>query len=216
MPATRLALDFDSFEDYLASRLSHTMRKNLRRKFRTVAATSPLHLEVTNDLGECVDEALALYEQVFQRSKLQFEHLTKTFLQQLAARMPERVRFFLWRQDGRLVAFSLCLVHEGVIYDEYLGLDYRVALDLHLYFVTFRDIVTWALAQGLTAYHSTPLNYEPKLRLGFDLQPLDLYFALTSPLLHRLARPLLSRMSPTHADPVLSHFANARDIDPTA
>jgi hypothetical protein len=212
MPATRIPLDFASFDEYLARRLSHAMRKNLRRKFKTAALAAPLQMTVTNDLGADVDEALALYEQVFDRSKLRFERLTREFLQQLATRMPERVRFFLWRQEGRLVAFSLCLVHDGVLYDEYLGLDYAVALELHLYFITFRDVLTWALAQGLTAYHSTPLNYEPKLHLGFDLLPLDLYFGLPWPGLNRLARPFLSRMSPTRAEPVLGRFGNAGDM----
>lgn len=213
MPATHLPLDFASFDDYLARRLSHAMRKNLRRKFKTVAAAAPLTMTVTNDLGDAAEEALALYEQVFAKSPLQFEHLNVPFLRQLAERMPDRVRFFQWRQEGRLVAFSLCFVHEGALYDEYLGLDYRVALDLHLYFVTFRDILTWAIEQGLTAYHSTPLNYGPKLHLGFDLQPLDLYFAIPYPAVHRLARPFLKDASPTSAEPVLAEFANARDME---
>jgi hypothetical protein len=212
MPATRLTLDFASFDDYLARRLSHATRKNLRRKFKVLAAAPPLVLTVTNDLGDAVDEALALYEQVLARAPLQFERLTKAFLQQLTERLPERVRFFLWRQEGRLVAFSLCLVHDGVLYDEYLGLDYRVALDLHLYFVTFRDVLTWALAQGLHTYCSTPLNYDPKLHLGFELAPLDLYFALPWPLWNRLAQPILRRMSPTHAEPTLAAFPNAHEM----
>lgn len=215
MPATRLALDFTSFDDYLARRLSHAMRKNLRRKFRALETALPLVMSVTHDLGDEADAALALYEQVRARSPLQFERLTKSFLQQLSARMPDRVRYFLWHQNGCLVAFSLCLVHEGVIYDEYLGLDYRIALDLHLYFVTFRDILTWAIAQGLTAYHSTPLNYAPKRHLGFALAPLDLYFALPWPTLHRLARPLLQRMSPTSADPALAEFSNTDEMKTT-
>ena len=214
MPATRLPLDFTSFDDYLARRLSHAMRKNLRRKFKTTAAAPPITMTVTNDLGEDAGEALALYEQVFARSRMQFERLNKPFLQALAARMPDRVRFFLWRQEGRLVAFSLCLVHDGVLYDEYLGLDYKVALDLHLYFVTFRDILTWAIEQKLTAYHSTPLNYEPKLRLGFDLHPLDLYFAMPWTILNRLARPFMGLASPIGAEPVLKEFANAGEMDP--
>ena len=215
MPATRLALDFASFDDYLARHLSHAMRKNLRRKFRALDDAPPLVMSVTRDLGDEVDAALALYEQVRARSPLQFERLTKSFLQQLSARMPERVRYFLWHQEGRLVAFSLCLVHDGAVHDEYLGLDYRVALDLHLYFVTFRDILTWALAQGLTAYHSTPLNYGPKRHLGFALTPLDLYFALPWPALNRLARPLLQRMSPTGAEPTLTEFSNADEMKTT-
>jgi hypothetical protein len=212
MPATRLALDFTSFDDYLARHVSHAMRKNLRRKFKALTTAQPLTMTVTNDLGDAVDDALALYEQVFARSPLQFERLTKSFLQQLATHLPERVRFFLWRQSGHLVAFSICLVYDGELYDEYLGLDYRIALDLHLYFVTFRDVLTWALAEGLTAYHSTPLNYDPKLHLGFALVPLDLYVALPWPVLNRLARPFLRRISPTRAEPMLSRFTNAHEM----
>ncbi len=62
--------------------------------------------------------------------------------------MPERVRFFIWRQNGKAIAFSVALVHDGTIYDDYLGLDYSVALDLHLYFHTFRDILSWSLAKA--------------------------------------------------------------------
>jgi len=32
------------------------------------------------------------------------------------------------------------------IYDECIGLDYSVALGLHLYFYTLRDIISWAPA----------------------------------------------------------------------
>ena len=212
MPATRLALDFASFDDYLARRLSHAMRKNLRRKFRALDSAPPLEMTVVNDLGDAVDEALALYEQVFARSPLKFERLNRDFLRGLAERMPERVRFFLWRQQGRLVAFSLCLIHDGVLHDEYLGLDYRVALDLHLYFVTFRDVLSWALAQGLTAYQSTPLNYDPKLHLGFDLLPLDLHVAPAAPMFAPLLRLALPWIAPTRSEPILRRFPNAAEL----
>lgn len=212
MPATRLTFDFTSFEEYLQRRLSHAMRKNLRRKLRALDAAPRLEMSVTSDLGDSADEALALYEQVFARSPLQFERLNREFLRGLAERLPERARFFLWRQEGRLVAFSLCLVHNGVLHDEYLGLDYRVALDLHLYFVTFRDLLSWALAQGLTAYESTPLNYDPKLHLGFDLLPLDLYVAPASPALAPLVRRALRWIEPTRSEPILRRFRNAADL----
>jgi len=68
---------------------------------------------------------------------------------ELGRRMPDRARFFISRQHGKAIAFSVALVHDGTIYDDYLGLDYRVALDLHLYYYTFRDIIRWSLAQGL-------------------------------------------------------------------
>ena len=209
MPATRLALEFSSFDDYLTRHLSHAMRKNLRRKFRTAP---PLKMEVVTDLGSQVAEVHALYLQVLARSRLQFERLTPEFLRELGARLPDRARFFLWRQEGRLVAASVCLIHDGVLYDEYLGLDYRVALDLHLYFVTFRDLVSWALARGLRAYHSTPLGYEPKLHLGFALAPLDLYIASPAVAMRGPVRLAMQAFGPTRGEPLLRRFPNAHEL----
>ena len=212
MPATRLKLGFADFEDYLQRHLSHAMRKNLRRKFKATADV-PLTFEVTQTLAGAIDEAYPLYEQVLARSPLQFERLTKPFLLGLGERLPERTQFFLWRQQGRLVAFNVCLVHGGAIYDEYLGLDYRVALDLHLYFVTLRDVLTWAIRSGLHTYLSTPLNYDPKLHLGFELVPLDLYVAATSQWLQPVTRFALRWIEPARAEPKLRLFPNAHELN---
>ncbi|MDB6152335.1 MAG: hypothetical protein JWL90_788 [Chthoniobacteraceae bacterium] len=213
MPATQLMLGFGGFEDYMGRHLSHAMRKNLRRKFK-VTRGIPITMTVVTDVADVVDEVHALYEQVFSRSTLKFERLTKEFLLQFGKRMPDRARFFLWRHEGRLVACSICLVHDGTIYDEYLGLDYSVALSLHLYFVTIRDVLTWAMANGIERYYSTPLNYDPKLHLGFTLTPLDLYVAGASPLLHAVIRRFLPWIEPTRMDPVLRQFPNAEAMSP--
>ena len=212
MPATRLALGFSSFDDYLARTLSHAMRKNLRRKFRELAGQPPLEMTVTSCAAEAIEEVHGLYLQVFARSSLRFEKLTKDFLLELGDRMPDRVRFFQWRQQGRLVACSVCLVHDGVLYDEYLGLDYRAALDLHLYFVTFRDLLSWALEQGLHTYQSTPLSYDPKLHLGFRLAPLDLYVAPAAAWVRPLMQWILPWIQPTRSEPLLREFPNADEL----
>ncbi len=211
MPATRLALDFKSFDEYMQRQLSHAMRKNLRRKFKATQGDA-LEMTVVTNVADIVDEVHALYSQVLARSPLQFERLTKKFLIELGTRMPDRARFFLWRHNGRLVACSICLVHDGTIYDEYLGLDYAVALEMHLYFVTLRDVLTWAMANGLKRYRSSPLNYDPKLHLGFELAPLDLYVAGASPLIHGLLRCALPWIAPTRSQPVLKKFPNAADL----
>ncbi len=213
MPATGLSLTFDDYEDYLSRHLSRATRKNLRRKYKASARRGgPLELSVVNDVSGIVPELHRLYAQVLARSSLKFEQLTPEFFRQLSRQMPDRVRFFLWREEGRLVAFSLCIVHDGTIYDEYLGLDYSVALDRHLYFVTLRDIFSWAIAQGLRRYQSTPLNYDPKLHLGFELAPLDLYVRAVSPLLQPFIRRTLPLIEPTRAEPTLQRFPNAHEL----
>jgi hypothetical protein len=99
-----------------------------------------------------------------------------------------------------------------VIYDECLGMDYSVALELHLYYYTIRQILTWAIDQGLRFYCSTPLNYDPKLHLGCSLAPLDLYVRHTSNLLNPIFGRMVKLLEPTRHDPVLRHFSNAHEL----
>ena len=211
MPMTQLPLRFRDFEEYFAT-LSKATRKDLRRKFRRAEKLPPLQLDVVSDVSPYVDEILPLYLQVHERSPMKFETLTKEYFLSLGQRLPERVRFFLWRQDGRLVAFSLVFINQGAIYDDYLGMDYRVALDLHLYFLTFREIISWALKNGLTSYRSSPLNYEPKLHLDCELMPLDLYVMHTARFLNPIFGRLVKLLEPTRHDKVLRRFSNAHEL----
>jgi predicted N-acyltransferase len=88
---------------------------------------------VSNDISAAIDEVYPLYVQVYERSKLHFEKLTKDYFCRLGRAMPDKVRFFVWRRNGKAVAFGECLVHGDTMFAEYPGLDYDVALKLHLY-----------------------------------------------------------------------------------
>jgi predicted N-acyltransferase len=211
MPMTRLSLEYQNFDDYLAH-LSYATRKSLRRKFRKTERAPKIDMEVTNDITPYVDEIYPLYLQVHERSPLKFETLTKDFFCRVGREMPERARFFIWRELGRPIAFSLCLVCGDTIYDECLGLDYSVALDLHLYFYTMRDVISWAIAHGLRWYCSGPLNYDPKLHLRHDLAPLDLYVRHTGSLLNPIFRVAVKYLEPTRHDPILRRFPNAHQL----
>ena len=213
-PANLLSLEgLRSADDYLEKRLGKSMRKNIRRKLKAVAeADPPVVMEVREDVRDCVEELLPLYQQVLTRSAFRFEELTREYFIGLSETMPDRARFFIWRQGGKAVAFSACMVHDGVLYDNYLGMDYGVALDLHLYFVTIRDLVGWSIGQGLRAYYSTPLNYDPKLHLRFDLEPLDLYVRHVNGLFNVFFKRLAPLLEPTRYDKLLPKFANYADL----
>src|SRR6266446_362858 len=211
MPMTRLPLPYNNWDEYFRT-LSKATRKDLRRKFRKAEHAPKIDMEVVEDIAPFVDEIYPLYLAVHERSPLKFETLTKDYFRAIAQRMPERARFFIWRQSGKIVAFSFCLICDDKIYDECIGLDYSVALDLHLYFYTLRDIISWALQQGLKYYYSNPLNYEPKLHLDCELVPLDLYVRHTSALLNPIFRRVVKYLGPTRHDPVLRKFPNADQL----
>jgi predicted N-acyltransferase len=208
MPMNRLPLHYKNWEEYFRT-LSKATRKDLRRKFRKAESAPKIDMEIVSDIAPYIDKAYPLYLAVHERSPLKFERLTKNYFCAVGQRMADRARFFIWRQSGRIVAFSFCLVCDDAIYDECIGLDYTVALDLHLYFYTLRDIISWALQKGLKSYHSNPLNYEPKLHLDCELVPLDLYVVHTNAFLNPVFRRAIKYLGPTRHEPILRRFPNA-------
>jgi predicted N-acyltransferase len=211
MPMNRLPLHYKNWEEYFRT-LSKATRKDLRRKFRKAESAAKIDMEIVSDVAPHIDEAYPLYLAVHERSPLKFERLTKNYFCAIGQRMADRARFFIWRQSGRIVAFSFCLVCDNVIYDECIGLDYTVALNLHLYFYTLRDIISWALQKGLKSYYSNPLNYEPKLHLDCELVPLDLYVVHTNAFLNPIFRRAIKYLGPTRHEPILRRFPNADQL----
>jgi hypothetical protein len=212
LPMVRLSIDYANFDEYMTRALSKVTRKSLRRKFRHAADGPAIQMQVVNDLTPLIDEAYPLYQNVLARSKMQFEILTRDYLCRLGQQMPDKARFMLWRREGKLVAFSVCMLQGDTLYDEYLGLDYPIALDLHLYFITLRDVIEWGMTNGYKWYVSSALNYDPKLHLKCDLAPLDLYVTHRWPIANFVLRRVLPWVAPTNGDKVLPKFRNHAEL----
>ncbi len=212
MPGAQIEFAFKTFDEYLTTMLSKSRRADLRRKFRNAESAGKLEMSVVTDITPYIDEAYPLYRAVFERATLKFEELSREYLCRLGREMPDRVRFFMWRLNGKLVAFNLCMVHDGVIKDNYIGLDYSVALDLNLYFLSWRDIMVWALANGCQTYWTAALNYDPKLNLRLKLAPQDLYVRHVSGLLNPIFRRVMPFFGPTRYEPLLKKFPNYPDL----
>jgi hypothetical protein len=212
MPYTRLSIDYASFDDYMNRALGQEMRRNLRRKFRAAEKASVIEMTVVNDVAPIITDIYPLYLNVFERSKLQFEKLNERYFCSLGQLMPEKARFFVWRQGKTIVAFMSCLIKGDELCAEYIGLEYPIALDLHLYFYAFRDVASWAIANGFKWYRSSALNYDPKFHLKHLLDPLDLYVRHTSNIINPIMRRLLPLLEPTRNDKTLPKFSNYGDL----
>ncbi len=186
-PPLTLELNFASFDEYMAMQLS----------------PPPLALEVWTDAEQIIDEIYPLYLAVAQTSAIRFEVFTREYFLEAGRCAPGKFRYFIWRQGCRAVAFSFCTIWNGTLYDNDIGLDYTVAYELNLYYVTFRDLLNWALANGLRCYASAPFSYDPKLRLRLQLQPVDVYVKHISPWLNPLIKVLALLFEPARTDPVL-------------
>jgi hypothetical protein len=212
LPMTRLCIDYTSFDDYMNRALNSATRRKLRKKFRATEQALPIEMSVVDDVTSVIVQVYPLYLQVYQRSKLHFEKLTEQYFCELGHRMRDKVRFFLWRQSGRIVAFATCMFQDETIYAEYIGLDYDIALDLHLYHYIFRDMVSWAIANGYKWFRSSGLNYDPKLHLRHLLEPIDLYVRHTSRTINAIIRCFLPLLEPTRYDKTLAKFSNYHEL----
>ena len=143
------------------------------------------------------------------RGDVHFEVFTKEYFLKLGERMPEQTRYFIWRQAGRIVAFIFARSTATRSTTTTSAWTKTRAAALHLYHVTFRDIMRWALAHGLKRYYSSPFNYDPKLHLRMELVPLDLYARHTSPVVNGCCGWFAPLAAPTRQEPLLRQFPNA-------
>ncbi len=196
--------DFASFEEYMETKLSRPTRKNIRRKLRrSDDLSSPIIMEVLTDCSDVIDEIYPMYLDVARRAPVDFEIFSREYFLEAGRRMPNRFRYFIWRLDGRIIAFSFCSLWENAIYDHDIGFDYQFAHELCLYHRTYHDVIEWALANGLTAYHCGPFNYDPKAHLRMKLLDVDLYLRHTSGVINALLKWIAPRFAPIRSDPVL-------------
>ena len=201
-PFVKLDIRFESFENYLRS-LSRATRKDLKRKFKKVDGKVHIEMEVRNEVDDLLDEVYALYLQTLKKSDVIFETIPKEFFREIPRNIPEYAKCFLWRLDGRLVAFVFCLVTEHTLLDKYIGMDYSVAYKYHLYFITFRDILRWCIAHGIRRYESPQLGYEPKKRLDFTFIPDFVYVRHANCVLNSFIGLACALLKPENFDPVL-------------
>jgi len=188
LPSTELEVSFKNFEDYLMS-LSATSRYDLRRKFKKVKNLAAVKLDVVDSLeDEMLVDVYKLYLDIVAKHDMGFELLPVDFFRNISKNMPHRAKFFLWKIEDKLAAFLFCLVSKDTLIDYYVGLDYSIAYDYHLYFVKFRDTLNWCIENNIKKYEMGITGYEPKRRLGFKPVPLYLYVKLRN----RMLRPIFN------------------------
>ena len=127
--------------------------------------------------------------------------------------MPQETKYFFWRMDKKLVAFALCFVSKDHFVDYYLGFDYSVAFDCHLYFVRFRDLMNWCIENRMKTYEMGTTGYEPKRRLGFNFIPQFVYVKHRLPWLHRPFKWLCHFLKPENFDPVFKEMRKKTSAD---
>jgi len=183
--------------------LSRVSRDGLKRKFKQIDGKVTVDLEVISRLDDSVlVDVYALYRQTLERQDLSIEIVPQAFFKKISENMPDEVKFFLWRLDKKLVAFAFCLVKGDQFIDYYLGFDYEVAYQYHLYFVRSRDLINWCITHNMKRYEMGSTAYEPKRRMGFEFIRLYFYMKHRNPFFNPFVKVLSPFMGPKNFDPV--------------
>jgi len=89
-------------------------------------------------------------------------------------------------ETGRLAAFMLCFRIGCRVINKFIGLDYNVDRQWHLYFRLWEHAIEWASQSGATEFQSGQTGYRAKLDLEHRLIPLDNYCRYRYPIMHRM------------------------------
>ena len=205
LPMTCLKLDFANFEDYLKT-LSGATRYDFRRKLKK-ASSIKIESSMVTTLDEAtLKEVYDLYLQAVETHDMGFEIVPQEFFRLISINMPKKTKFFLWRINGKLAAFVFCLVSKDVLLDYYLGFDYTPAHEFHLYFVKFKEVMSWCLAHGIKTYEMGTTGYEPKRRLNFEFVPVYLYVKIRYKILRPFLKCLCTILKFENFDPELKRW----------
>lgn len=206
LPSTDMGIGFANFEDYLKT-LSRSSRENLKRNLRKADALAKIDLEIKDRLGEDeLAEVYALYLQTYNRQEIGLEKLPMDFFRNISKNMPRQTKYFLWRIEGKIATFALCLVSGEHFIDYYLGFDYAIVNEYYLYFVRFRGLMRWCIACGIKKYEMGVTSYEAKRRMGFDFIRLYFYMRHCNRLFNCFFGIVSPFLKPVNFDPVFKQM----------
>lgn len=194
-------IDFDSVETYLG-RLSKTRRKDLKKK---LVHRDAIAVEVvTGGDARLSDPAFraelyGLYEQVYAQSEVHFDRLTSAFFAALWEGRDPALRLFVYRREGRLIGWNLCFVVGSTLVDKYVGFRYPDARESCLYFVSWFENLSYALAHGLRHYVAGWTDPEVKKALGARFTLTKHAVRFRNPALRMLLAPWKKHFEPDAA-----------------
>lgn len=185
-------LDFSDLNGYFAG-LSSGRRKDLRRKMKTRESIDVQILP----LGDAcfadpafLAELYAMYLEVYEQSQVHFDLLSPSFFAALLGHAGIRGVVVCYRHKGVLAGYNICLNHNGLFIDKYIGFRYPLARDLNLYFISWLVNLEIALQHGCTTYVAGWTDPEVKAALGAKFTLTRHLVWVRSPMLRRILNPL--------------------------
>ena len=188
-PTAWLPIEGPDLDSYLKC-LSKATRKNVRRKLKN---RQDVRVEFRQDISDILPLVSGLYQQLLERSGLQFETLPPPWFALVSRHMGERAGYFLYWVGDELAGFNLVLQDGSRLLDKFVGFDDILGPRHNLYVLSWIVNVEHCLETGLSLYQSGQDEYATKRRLGCRFATNDIWFRHARPIPHLLLR-LASRI----------------------
>ena len=200
-----VSIDFADIDSYLG-RLSHSRRKDIRRKLRSRAELNIDEISTGSaqfDGDAFIDQLYALYANVYQQSEIHFDQLSREFFAAVLRDADSGGVVFAYHYQGELIGFNLCFATGSMLVDKYVGFAYPQARAVNLYFVSWMHNLNYALEHGLTTYIAGWTDPEIKAYLGAQFTSTQHAVYVRS----RLLRSIFRRIA--------GHFESDRSVQDT-
>jgi len=151
------------------SRLSKSRRKNLKRKLKSLNELRVEKLETGDEKFKDPvfrAELYALFLAVYNQSEIHFDLLTPAFFDEILQDATSGGHVFFYWKDEILLGYNICYVYQNNLVDKYIGLNYPLATEYNLYFISWFINLDFAKQQGLKHYIAGWTDPEVKAQLG--------------------------------------------------
>lgn len=181
MPVATNIVKFSNLDEYLDS-LSYGMRKNLRRKLKSL---EHVRIEEHITIPPNFEKIYKLYLQTYEQSDLKFEKLTSEFFESIVGLMPTNCRLVLYYVEDQLIAFNFLIHRNGVLFDKYIGMEQSLAKKYNIYFLSWLHNIEMCIRDDFHTYQSGQASYETKIRLGAELDQTYVFFKHCNPIFNK-------------------------------
>jgi hypothetical protein len=177
----RLAIDFNSIEEYLA-RLSRGARKDLHRKMRIALEVRVIH---SRDISPYLERIYALYLETVARGPMALGAHNRLFFDKICERVPG-AEYTLYFVREELVAFNLLVVKQEAMVDMFFCMDFGLGRKYNLYVLSWLENVRTCLERKIPFYYAGQGTEKTKAHLGATFVPSFILFKHRRPVFDRL------------------------------
>jgi hypothetical protein len=177
----RLAIDFDSVEEYL-SRLSRGARKDLHRKMRIAPQVRVIR---SRDISPYLERIYALYLETVARGPMALGAHNRLFFDKICERVPG-AEYTLYFVREELVAFNLLVIKQEAMVDMFFCMDFGLGRKYNLYVLSWLENVRTCLERKIPFYYAGQGTEKTKAHLGAAFIPSFILFKHRRPVFDRI------------------------------